>query len=97
MMLGWLYIFAGFDGTERLNDMWRIKLTSAEPAWEPVEQKGDLPPPLCNCPVTLADSKLYLFSGKPRENGSIKVAMLTTHCLAIRHVGQGFFQPFVSL
>ena len=62
-LLGWLYIFAGFDGTERLNDMWRIKLTSSEPAWEPVEQRGDVPPPLCNCPVTLAGSQLYLFSG----------------------------------
>lgn len=34
-----MYVFAGFDGCDRLNDMWRIDLESLEcPAWEQVTQ-----------------------------------------------------------
>lgn len=35
-----MYIFGGFDGADRLNDMWRINVASEQPAWERIEQVG---------------------------------------------------------
>jgi hypothetical protein len=33
-----MVVFGGFDGQDRLNDMWRISLVAKLPEWEPVEQ-----------------------------------------------------------
>lgn len=33
-----MYVFGGFDGTERLNDMWRVAPTAERPTWERIEQ-----------------------------------------------------------
>ncbi len=59
-----LWIFAGYDGHTRLNDMWRIDLTSSQPCWEQIEQKGDNPPTCCNFPVAVVDDSMYVFSGQ---------------------------------
>ncbi|KAG5840392.1 hypothetical protein ANANG_G00188310 [Anguilla anguilla] len=40
-----LWIFAGYDGNARLNDMWTISLQDREQAcWEEIEQSGEIPP-----------------------------------------------------
>lgn len=61
-----LWIFAGYDGNARLNDMWTIPLTgSAEVrSWEEVEQKGDIPPTCCNFALAVARDAMFVFSGQ---------------------------------
>ncbi|XP_052124024.1 leucine-zipper-like transcriptional regulator 1 homolog [Frankliniella occidentalis] len=62
---GNLYIFAGYDGNARLNDMWAISLKDDSPhIWEQIEQSGDCPPTCCNFPVTVAKGCMYVFSGQ---------------------------------
>ena len=59
-----LWIYAGYDGNARLDDMWVIDLTSSSPRWEQVDQLGDCPPTCCNFPVAVVDDKMYVFSGQ---------------------------------
>ncbi|CAB3245758.1 unnamed protein product [Arctia plantaginis] len=59
-----LWIFAGYDGNARLNDMWTTNLLGETHQWERVEQKGQCPPTCCNFPVAVARGKMYVFSGQ---------------------------------
>lgn len=59
-----LWIFAGYDGNARLNDMWTIDLVGETHQWEKVEQKGECPPTCCNFPVAVARGKMFVFSGQ---------------------------------
>ena len=59
-----LWIFAGYDGHMRLNDMWAIDLLSSQPQWEQIDQSGDSPPTCCNFPVAVVDESMYVFSGQ---------------------------------
>ncbi|KXJ09389.1 Leucine-zipper-like transcriptional regulator 1 [Exaiptasia diaphana] len=59
-----LWIFAGYDGNKRLNDMWTIKLTDSNPFWEEIQQAGDCPPTCCNFPVVIAKDSMFVFSGQ---------------------------------
>ena len=59
-----LWIFAGYDGHMRLNDMWTIDLLSEQPQWEQITQTGDSPPTCCNFPVAIVDDSMYVFSGQ---------------------------------
>ena len=59
-----LWVFAGYDGNTRLNDMWSIDLTSATPVWERIDQSGDSPPTCCNFPVAVVNQSMYVFSGQ---------------------------------
>lgn len=59
-----LWIFAGYDGHTRLNDMWAIDLLSTHPQWEEIDQSGDSPPTCCNFPVAVVDDSMYVFSGQ---------------------------------
>lgn len=59
-----LWIFAGYDGNTRLNDMWAIDLTSDTPQWEQIDQLGDSPPTCCNFPVAVVGQNMFVFSGQ---------------------------------
>ncbi|XP_011148162.2 leucine-zipper-like transcriptional regulator 1 isoform X2 [Harpegnathos saltator] len=60
-----LWIFAGYDGNARLNDMWTISLLPGEPrVWEAVIQYGECPPTCCNFPVAVARESMFVFSGQ---------------------------------
>jgi hypothetical protein len=62
-----LWIFAGYDGNSRLNDMWSIDLNvgpNSIKAWTQIEQKGEKPPTVCNFPLTVIHDSMYLFSGQ---------------------------------
>ncbi|XP_053617422.1 leucine-zipper-like transcriptional regulator 1 [Plodia interpunctella] len=59
-----LWIFAGYDGNARLNDMWTINLVGENHQWEKVSQKGQCPPTCCNFPVAVARGKMFVFSGQ---------------------------------
>ncbi|XP_024889216.1 leucine-zipper-like transcriptional regulator 1 [Temnothorax curvispinosus] len=60
-----LWIFAGYDGNARLNDMWTISLAANDfKAWEKVTQVGECPPTCCNFPVTVARESMFVFSGQ---------------------------------
>ncbi|XP_006821248.1 leucine-zipper-like transcriptional regulator 1 [Saccoglossus kowalevskii] len=59
-----LWIFAGYDGNTRLNDMWTLNLTGEPKAWEEVQQSGDHPPTCCNFPVAVARDTMLVFSGQ---------------------------------
>lgn len=59
-----LWIYAGYDGHTRLNDMWRIDLTSPTSQWEEIRQAGDSPPTCCNFPVAVIGDDMYVFSGQ---------------------------------
>ena len=59
-----LWIFAGYDGNTRLNDMWAIDLLSSNPKWERIDQSGDSPPTCCNFPVAVVGNSMYVFSGQ---------------------------------
>ncbi|XP_011498946.1 PREDICTED: leucine-zipper-like transcriptional regulator 1 [Ceratosolen solmsi marchali] len=60
-----LWIFAGYDGNARLNDMWTISLLPGDlKFWEKVVQSGDCPPTCCNFPVAVARESMFVFSGQ---------------------------------
>jgi len=59
-----LWIFAGYDGHARLNDLWMIDLTDVHPHWIQVNQTGDHPPTCCNFPTAVVDDSMYVFSGQ---------------------------------
>ncbi|CAG2176715.1 unnamed protein product, partial [Oppiella nova] len=61
-----LWIFAGYDGNARLNDMWTVPLTGdhRDRVWEEVQQSGDCPPTCCNFPVAVAHDSMFVFSGQ---------------------------------
>ncbi|XP_043667099.1 leucine-zipper-like transcriptional regulator 1 isoform X1 [Vespula pensylvanica] len=60
-----LWIFAGYDGNARLNDMWTISLLPGDTRiWEKVAQSGDCPPTCCNFPVAVARESMFVFSGQ---------------------------------
>ena len=61
-----LYIFAGYDGNFRLNDMWSIPLNTqiSSKIWIEVEQTGDIPPTSCNFSLAVIQDFCYLFSGQ---------------------------------
>ncbi|XP_072270047.1 leucine-zipper-like transcriptional regulator 1 [Pyxicephalus adspersus] len=60
-----LWIFAGYDGNARLNDMWTISLQDRDSSsWEEIEQSGEIPPSCCNFPVAVCRDKMFVFSGQ---------------------------------
>ncbi|XP_046682002.1 leucine-zipper-like transcriptional regulator 1 isoform X2 [Homalodisca vitripennis] len=60
-----LWIFAGYDGNARLNDMWTISLQPGDPKqWDEIVQAGDCPPTCCNFPVAVARESMFVFSGQ---------------------------------
>ncbi|KAG7197202.1 hypothetical protein KM043_007278 [Ampulex compressa] len=60
-----LWIFAGYDGNARLNDMWTISLLPDDlRIWTEVDQLGDRPPTCCNFPVAVARESMFVFSGQ---------------------------------
>ncbi|KAK9702987.1 Kelch motif [Popillia japonica] len=59
-----LWIFAGYDGNARLNDMWTFPLIGDNRVWEEVDQKGERPPTCCNFPVAVARDCMFVFSGQ---------------------------------
>ncbi|CAB4034890.1 Leucine-zipper-like transcriptional regulator 1 [Paramuricea clavata] len=60
-----LWVFAGYDGSKRLNDMWMLDLTSLDfTLWQEVRQIGEGPPTCCNFPVTIARDTMFVFSGQ---------------------------------
>ncbi|KAL6257700.1 hypothetical protein P5V15_011280 [Pogonomyrmex californicus] len=60
-----LWIFAGYDGNARLNDMWTISLLPGDyKTWEEVVQIGERPPTCCNFPVAVARESMFVFSGQ---------------------------------
>ena len=61
-----LWIFAGYDGNSRLNDMWTVSLTPRSAQWEEVAQEGhgDSPPTCCNFPVAVARDSMFVFFGQ---------------------------------
>uniref|UniRef100_A0A1A9WLC5 BTB domain-containing protein n=1 Tax=Glossina brevipalpis TaxID=37001 RepID=A0A1A9WLC5_9MUSC len=59
-----MWIYAGYDGNARLNDMWTLNLTGENHQWEEVEQRGERPPTCCNFPVAVARDCMYVFSGQ---------------------------------
>ncbi|XP_076453190.1 leucine-zipper-like transcriptional regulator 1 isoform X2 [Babylonia areolata] len=61
---GKLWIFAGYDGNARLNDMWTISLIGENRYWEEVNQSGDIPPTCCNFALAVARDCMYVFSGQ---------------------------------
>lgn len=76
---GKLWIFAGYDGNARLNDMWTISLVGGEEGrncrqWEEVVQAGgECPPTCCNFPIAVARDCLFVFSGQSgaKKNNSL--------------------------
>ncbi|KAM6458175.1 leucine-zipper-like transcriptional regulator 1 isoform 3-T3 [Liasis olivaceus] len=60
-----LWIFAGYDGNARLNDMWTISLQDKDlTCWEEIKQTGEIPPSCCNFPVAVCKEKMFVFSGQ---------------------------------
>ncbi|CAG0890166.1 unnamed protein product [Cyprideis torosa] len=63
---GKMYIFAGYDGNTRLNDMWCVSLLGdpREAQWQKVDQHGECPPTCCNFPVAITRDCMFVFSGQ---------------------------------
>ncbi|XP_032074266.1 leucine-zipper-like transcriptional regulator 1 isoform X1 [Thamnophis elegans] len=60
-----LWIFAGYDGNARLNDMWTISLQDRDlTCWEEIKQTGEIPPSCCNFPVAVCKERMFVFSGQ---------------------------------
>ena len=74
---GKLWVFAGYDGNARLNDMWTVSLVGGggEPGrqWEEVVQNGECPPTCCNFPMAVARDCMFVFSGQSgaKKNNSL--------------------------
>ncbi|XP_061188835.1 uncharacterized protein LOC133197011 [Saccostrea echinata] len=59
-----LWIFAGYDGNTRLNDMWTVPLNGEQRQWQEVEQRGNIPPTCCNFALAVARDSMFVFSGQ---------------------------------
>lgn len=59
-----MWIFAGYDGNARLNDMWTVSLEGDTRQWEEVNQLGDIPPTCCNFALAVARDSMFVFSGQ---------------------------------
>jgi hypothetical protein len=60
-----LWIFGGYDGNARLNDMWSIPLNQGpKNTWCEQEQSGEQPSTVCNSPLAIVHDCMYLFSGQ---------------------------------
>lgn len=59
-----LWIFAGYDGNARLNDMWTVSLEGDNKQWVQVNQTGDIPPTCCNFALAVARDSMFVFSGQ---------------------------------
>lgn len=60
-----LWIFGGYDGNCRLNDMWSVPLNQGpKVVWSAQEQTGEQPSTVCNSPLVLVQDSMYLFSGQ---------------------------------
>ncbi|KAK2574175.1 Leucine-zipper-like transcriptional regulator 1 [Acropora cervicornis] len=59
-----LWIFAGYDGNKRLDDLWTICLTDLNPRWQEMLHSGDRPPTCCNFPVAVVKDSMFVFSGQ---------------------------------
>ncbi|XP_052834054.1 leucine-zipper-like transcriptional regulator 1 [Octopus bimaculoides] len=59
-----LWIFAGYDGNARLNDMWTISLEGDCKQWLQVNQTGNIPPTCCNFALAVARDSMFVFSGQ---------------------------------
>jgi len=74
---GKLWIFAGYDGNARLNDMWTVNLVGGGEGggrqWEEVVQAGECPPTCCNFPIAVARDCMFVFSGQSgaKKNNSL--------------------------
>lgn len=66
---GKMWVFGGFNGFSRLNDMWTIKLSGDTKGWTKVFQNGDIPPICSDFPLSVAQSKMYFFSGYYKTMG----------------------------
>lgn len=62
--MGKMYIFGGYDGHARLNDMWCIDFSSQNPQWMEVVHHGVSPPTCCNFPLSVVDDSMFMFSGQ---------------------------------
>ena len=58
-----MWIFGGYDGRNKLNDMWMLALDDDNPTWKKVEQHGQIHPPVLHAVCAVIDDKLYTFSG----------------------------------
>ncbi|CAG0913872.1 unnamed protein product [Notodromas monacha] len=62
-----MWIFAGYDGNTRLNDMWAVSLSRTADGrpgrWEEIQQLGECPPTCCNFAVAVARDCMFVFSG----------------------------------
>ncbi|ESO89967.1 hypothetical protein LOTGIDRAFT_124272 [Lottia gigantea] len=61
---GKMWIFAGYDGNARLNDLWTVTLDGVSKQWEEVNQTGEIPPTCCNFALALARDSMFVFSGQ---------------------------------
>ncbi|XP_065663957.1 leucine-zipper-like transcriptional regulator 1 isoform X3 [Hydra vulgaris] len=59
-----MWLFAGYDGNARLNDLWSICLSDPMPVWNEIQQIGKRPPTCCNFPIAVARDSMYVFSGQ---------------------------------
>ena len=59
-----MYIFGGYDGHARLNDMWYIDFSSPSPQWVEVVHQGMSPPTCCNFPLSVVGDSMFMFSGQ---------------------------------
>ncbi|KAK3085495.1 hypothetical protein FSP39_004179 [Pinctada imbricata] len=59
-----LWIFAGYDGNTRLNDMWTVPLSGECRQWQEVKQRGHIPPTCCNFALAVARDSMFVFSGQ---------------------------------
>lgn len=63
-----MWIFAGYDGKNKLNDMWNLSLEPNQQKWVKVPQNGDQPPGCFNSACDIVDDHLYGFSGQAGAN-----------------------------
>ncbi|XP_067940064.1 leucine-zipper-like transcriptional regulator 1 [Watersipora subatra] len=96
-----LWIFAGYDGNARLNDMWTVSLQGPHHysrQWQQVEQDGTLPPTCCNFALAVCEDHMYVFSGQSgaKITNHLYQFNFTTHVwsrVSTDHIVRGGPQP----
>lgn len=80
-----MWIFGGFDGHTRLNDMWSLSLTGPLKYWLEVKQIGECPPPCCNFALVVhSDSKILYSSTKCKWRIKINFIQICIYSLVNR-------------
>lgn len=63
-----MYVFGGYDGSARLNDLYTLNLSTKE--WKEIKPSGEIPTPRMNLCCEVLGDHFYIFAGHSGSTSS---------------------------